>query len=98
MTTLALVPPFTELYLPPLIAGEGDRAALRLLEFFTVNIRHKNTRVFSASLAPRRHISTRSSSRRFRAPQTNTSQARTLNQTEQGQRVSPYGHRLLSPR
>jgi site-specific recombinase XerD len=30
--------------LPPLIAGAGDRAALRFLEFFTVNIRNKNTR------------------------------------------------------
>ncbi|HUB33642.1 MAG TPA: tyrosine-type recombinase/integrase [Bryobacteraceae bacterium] len=46
MTTLALVPstPSTELHLPPLIAGAGDRAALRFLEFFTVNIRNKNTR------------------------------------------------------
>src|ERR1022692_3062718 len=30
--------------LPPLIAGAGDRAALRFLEYFTVNIRNKNTR------------------------------------------------------
>ena len=29
--------------LPTLIAGAGDRAALRFLEFFTVNIRNKNT-------------------------------------------------------
>jgi len=27
-----------------LIAGAGDRAAWRFLEFFTVNIRNKNTR------------------------------------------------------
>jgi site-specific recombinase XerD len=47
MTTLALVPstPSTELHLPPLIAGAGKRAARRFLEFFTVNIRNKNTRV-----------------------------------------------------
>lgn len=31
-------------HLPPLIAGAGDRAALRFLEYFTVNIRNKNTR------------------------------------------------------
>ena len=30
--------------LPPLIAREGNRAALRFLEFFTVNIRNPNTR------------------------------------------------------
>jgi site-specific recombinase XerD len=30
--------------LPALIAGAGDRAALRFLEYFTVNIRNKNTR------------------------------------------------------
>jgi site-specific recombinase XerD len=30
--------------LPSLIAGAGDSAALRFLEFFTVNIRNKNTR------------------------------------------------------
>ena len=30
--------------LPALIAGAGDRAALRFLEFFTVNIRNHNTR------------------------------------------------------
>jgi site-specific recombinase XerD len=31
--------------LPALIAGAGERAAWRFLEFFTVNIRNKNTRV-----------------------------------------------------
>jgi hypothetical protein len=31
--------------LPLLIAGTGERAAWRFLEFFTVNIRNKNTRV-----------------------------------------------------
>jgi hypothetical protein len=30
--------------LPTLIAVAGSRAALRFLEFFTVNIRNKNTR------------------------------------------------------
>ena len=30
--------------LPALIAGAGKRAALRFLEFFTVNIRNRNTR------------------------------------------------------
>jgi hypothetical protein len=30
--------------LPALVAGAGDRAALRFLEFFTVNIRNPNTR------------------------------------------------------
>jgi integrase/recombinase XerD len=53
MTTLALVPstPSTELYLPALIAGAGNRAALRFLEFFTVNIRNKNTRAAYARAA-----------------------------------------------
>ena len=31
-------------FLPALIAGAGDRAAWRFLEFFTVNIRNENTR------------------------------------------------------
>jgi hypothetical protein len=30
--------------LPALIAGAGQKAARRFLEFFTVNIRNKNTR------------------------------------------------------
>jgi integrase/recombinase XerD len=30
--------------LPALIAGAGERAALRFLEYFTVNIRNRNTR------------------------------------------------------
>ncbi len=34
----------TRLVLPALIAGAGDRAALRFLEYFTVNLRNKNTR------------------------------------------------------
>ena len=30
--------------LPALIAGAGKRASMRFLEFFTINIRNKNTR------------------------------------------------------
>ena len=37
--------------LPALIAGAGGRAALRFLEFFTVNIRNKNTRAAYARAA-----------------------------------------------
>jgi integrase/recombinase XerD len=37
--------------LPALIAGAGDRAALRFVEFFTVNIRNRNTRVAYARAA-----------------------------------------------
>ena len=36
---------------PALIAGAGDRAALRFLEYFTVNIRNKNTRAAYARAA-----------------------------------------------
>jgi hypothetical protein len=43
--------PKRELILPALIAGAGDRAALRFLEFFTVNIRNKNTRAAYARAA-----------------------------------------------
>jgi len=39
------------LELPALIAGAGERAALRFLEFFTVNIRNKNTRAAYARAA-----------------------------------------------
>lgn len=35
------------LNLPALIAGAGDRAAWRFVEFFTVNIRNPNTRAAS---------------------------------------------------
>src|SRR5260370_34400778 len=34
----------TNAVMPALIAGAGERAAWRFLEFFTVNIRNKNTR------------------------------------------------------
>jgi site-specific recombinase XerD len=37
--------------LPALIGGAGDRAALRFLEFFTVNIRNRNTRAAYARAA-----------------------------------------------
>ena len=49
----ALVPatPSPELHLPPLIAGAGKRAERRFLEFFTVNIRNKNTRAAYARAA-----------------------------------------------
>jgi integrase/recombinase XerD len=41
----AASPPAAALELPALIAGAGKKAATRFLEFFTVNIRNKNTRV-----------------------------------------------------
>jgi len=43
---VALVPatPPSELHLPALIAGAGERAVSRFLDFFTVNIRNSNTR------------------------------------------------------
>jgi site-specific recombinase XerD len=37
--------------LPALIAGAGDRAALRFIEYFTVNIRNRNTRAAYARAA-----------------------------------------------
>jgi hypothetical protein len=37
--------------LSALIAGAGDRAALRFLEYFTVNIRNRNTRAAYARAA-----------------------------------------------
>lgn len=37
--------------LPALITGAGDRAALRFLEYFTVNIRNRNTRAAYARAA-----------------------------------------------
>jgi len=51
--TVAAVPRVTEAsyILPALIAGAGDRAALRFLEYFTVNIRNKNTRAAYARAA-----------------------------------------------
>ena len=44
-TVIALAPETSAgIVLPALITGAGKRAALRFLEFFTVNIRNKNTR------------------------------------------------------
>jgi len=48
MITLATLAPVdretARTALPALITGAGDRAALRFLEYFTVNIRNRNTR------------------------------------------------------
>ena len=41
----------TGVILPALIAGAGERAAWRFLEFFTVNIHNKNTRAAYARAA-----------------------------------------------
>ncbi len=43
-TALVHVAPSTDFQLPALIARAGDQAVLRFLEFFTVNIRNRNTR------------------------------------------------------
>ena len=45
------LPARAELSVPASIAGAGDRAALRFLEFFTVNIRNANTRAAYAHAA-----------------------------------------------
>jgi hypothetical protein len=37
--------------LPALISGAGERAVLRFLEFFTINIRNRNTRAAYARAA-----------------------------------------------
>jgi hypothetical protein len=37
--------------LPVLIAGAGDRAALRVLDFFTVKLRNRNTREITSRLS-----------------------------------------------
>ncbi len=50
-TALVPVAPSTDLQLPALIAGAGDRAALRFVEYFTVNIRNRNTRAAYARAA-----------------------------------------------
>jgi site-specific recombinase XerD len=44
MSDLAVISKPAGPMLPALVAGAGDRAALRFLEYFTVNIRNKNTR------------------------------------------------------
>ena len=43
-TALVSMRPASSPVLPAPIAGAGDRTALRFLEFFTVNIRNRNTR------------------------------------------------------
>ena len=50
-TALVLARHSTEPHLPTLIAGAGHKAALRFLEFFTVNIRNRNTRAAYARAA-----------------------------------------------
>ena len=47
----AVMRPASSPVLPALIAGAGDRASLRFLEYFTVNIRNKNTRAASGRTA-----------------------------------------------
>jgi len=49
--TIALIPRAAGTNVPALIAGAGDRASLRFLEFFTVNIRNPNTRAAYARAA-----------------------------------------------
>src|SRR5665213_4582575 len=51
MSDLAVIPQPAGPSLPALIAGAGDRAALRFVEFFTVTIRNKNTRAAYARAA-----------------------------------------------
>jgi integrase/recombinase XerD len=53
MSVISVIPsvPATEPHLPALIAGAGERAAWRFLEFFTVNIRNANTRAAYARAA-----------------------------------------------
>ena len=51
MTDLTVIRNTGEPELPALIAGAGERAAWRFLEFFTGNIRNKNTRAAYARAA-----------------------------------------------
>src|SRR5260370_33078533 len=51
MNELAVTRTTAGALLPALIARAGDRAALRFVEFFTVNIRNKNTRAAYARAA-----------------------------------------------
>src|ERR1051325_1183426 len=53
MTGMSLVPmtQTRKTVLPALISGAGERASWRFLEFFTVNIRNKNTRAAYAGAA-----------------------------------------------
>src|SRR6516165_4453513 len=43
-TALAIIEPATGLPVPAMIAGAGERAALRFIDFFTAHIRNLNTR------------------------------------------------------
>ena len=52
MSEPAVTPiPLTDSNVPALIAGAGERASLRFLEFFTVHIRNRNTRAAYAHAA-----------------------------------------------
>jgi hypothetical protein len=51
MPDLAVIPKLAGPSLPALIADAGERAALRFIEKFTVNIRNKNTRAAYARAA-----------------------------------------------
>ena len=43
-TSLTIIEPATGLPVPPMVAGAGERASLRLIDFFTAHIRNPNTR------------------------------------------------------
>jgi integrase len=43
-TSLTIIEPATGLPVPAMIAGAGDRASLRFIDFFTAHIRNPNTR------------------------------------------------------
>jgi hypothetical protein len=43
-TSLTLIEPATGLPVPAMIAGAGERASLRFIDFFTAHIRNPNTR------------------------------------------------------
>jgi site-specific recombinase XerD len=51
MTELSIVRPTDGPALPALIAGAGEQAVMRFLEFFTVNVRNRNTRAAYARAA-----------------------------------------------
>jgi uncharacterized protein (TIGR03437 family) len=51
MTDVSIIRNTAGPVLPALIAGAGDRAAVRLLDFFTVDIRNRNTRAAYARAA-----------------------------------------------
>jgi integrase/recombinase XerD len=51
MNELTIIPAASDMTLPALISGAGERASWRFLEFFTVNIRNRNTRAAYARAA-----------------------------------------------